>query len=81
MTTQWDKDLAWYQTVFQQNSEIERNGNQVFCCFYLKDVKLVLMQGDRDGICQVVLKSEHDRTITKLESKLCHGADILIEHQ
>jgi hypothetical protein len=80
MTTKWDKDLAWYQTVFEQNPEMERNENQMFCCFSLNDVKLVLMNGDKDGICQVVLKSEHEKTRRKVISRLCHGADIFIEH-
>jgi hypothetical protein len=80
-TAQWDKDLAWYQTVFQQNPEMERKGNQVFCSFSLNDVKFVLIRGEKDGICQVVLKSEYDRNIAKLEPKLCHGADVSLGNQ
>lgn len=78
MTTKWEKDLLWYQSVFQQKPEVERKGDQAFCCFSLNDVRLVLIRGDKEGICQVILKSENDRNGTKLEPKLCHGADLFL---
>jgi hypothetical protein len=81
MTSKWEQDLKWYQTVFQQNPEIKNNVGQIFCCFTLKGVTLVIVKGSKDEICQVVLNTEQLQNTTLRRDALYHGADILMENK
>lgn len=77
-TTRWDSILASYKAIYGQDPEIENKNGYRMCTFKVNSAFVHLVEGDFDGIDEVVLLGSESSTGGYLDSTLTHGAKIRI---
>ena len=77
-TTKWDSTLESYKAIYGQDPEIENKNRHKMCTFKVNTAFIHLVEGDFDGISEVVLLGSENSTEGFLDSTLTHGARIRI---
>jgi catechol 2,3-dioxygenase-like lactoylglutathione lyase family enzyme len=80
----WEEDLAFYQSVYQQNPPLEKENNRLYCRFQIAGTTIVLEKGHMDGIRRILLTRKvsfnhaSSTASNSLNLELCHGAELIL---
>lgn len=77
-TTSWQETLQTYCNIYRQHPHVEKQDGGMSCKFQVDATSIILVEGKRDGITQVVLKGDSSSPSGQLTPSLCHGAALSI---
>lgn len=77
-TTKWDSTLESCKAIYGQDPEIENKNRHKMCTFKVNSAFVHLVEGDFNGIDEILLLGSENSTEGFLDSTLTHGARIRI---